>query len=177
MATPVKELMLKEIEKQFEGNAYAFFSTFDGVSVADMTDYRRTIEKVAGRSIVIKHSLAKKLFASRKLGKAEDFLKGSVVVTFSPKDPQVASKAIVDFIKTHEKFVPAGVIFENAVYGQEFVKQLARLPSRHELLTQVVIRVKSPISGFVSTLGAITRGLVIAINEIKKQKEAAPQAA
>lgn len=173
----VKELMLKEIEKQFDAHPYAFFSTFEGVSVADMTDYRRTTEKVAGRSMVIKHSMAKKLLAARQLGQAESFLKGSVVVTFAPKDPQNTSKAIVDFVKTHEKFVPAGMIFENAVYGQEFVKRLAVLPSRHELLTQVAVRVKSPISGFVSTLAQLTRGLVVAINEIKKKKEAAPQAA
>ena len=103
-------------------------------------------------------------------------MKGQILITFGTVDPQNISKTIVDFSKTNDKVVPAGVVFEDKVYGQDFVKRLATLPSRHELLTQVVVRVKSPISGFVMTLGAITRGLVVALNEIKKQKEAAPAA-
>ena len=117
------------------------------------------------------------LWAEKSFDGAEKFLKGQILVTFGEKDPQNISKAIMDFAKTHNKLVPAAVVFESKVYGQEFVKRLAMLPSRHELLTQVVVRIKSPISGLVLTLGQITRGLVVALNEIKKQKQAQPQPA
>ena len=127
--------------------------------------------------MVVKHSFAKNIFTQRHLAEAEQFLKGSVVVTFGEKDPQMISKAIVEFAKTHEKLVPTGVIFENKIYGQEFIKSLAKLPSRHELLTQLAVRMKSPISGLVLTLNQLVRGVVVALNEIKKQKELAPQAA
>lgn len=177
MTTPVKELMMKEMTAEFEANPYAFISKFDGLSVADVSDFRRSLEKVAKRSLVVKHSLAKKILANRGLGTAESLLKGSVVVTFGERDPQVISKAIVDYAKTHEKLVPAGVIFENQVYDQSFVKQLAKLPSRHELLTQVAVRIKSPITGFVLTLNQLVQGFVIALNEVKKRKEAVPQTA
>lgn len=171
MPSFVKEILMKEVEKEFEA-PYAFISSFESLPVADVSEFRRTIEKVSKRSIMLKHSFAKKVFEQRSYGDASKLLKGQVLITFGSENPQNISKAIVDFAKTHEKFVPTGMIFENKVYGQEFVKQLAKMPSRHELLTQVVVRVKSPISGFVMTLGAITRGLVIALNEIKKQKEA-----
>ncbi len=68
------------------------------------------------------------------------------------------------------------MILEDKVYDQEFVKQLAKFPTRKELLTQVVVRVKSPISGFVMTLSQVLRGLVTVLSEVKKQKEV-PQAA
>ena len=64
-----------------------------------------------------------------------------------------------------------GILFEDKVYDQEFVKQLSKLPSRQELLTQVVVRVKSPISGFVLTLNQLVKGVVVALNEVKKKKE------
>ncbi len=177
MPSLAKELMMNEITKQFEENPYAFVLTFNGLTVADIAEYRRSIGKVASRSLVVKHSMAKKILAGRKMEAAEKFLKNSVVFTFGTKDPQMISKAIVDFAKMHEKIVPAGVVFEDQVYDAEFVKRLAKLPSRHELLTQVVTRIKSPITGLVMTLGQVMRGLVIAINEIKKQKEAVPQTA
>ncbi|MFA6600077.1 MAG: 50S ribosomal protein L10 [Candidatus Omnitrophota bacterium] len=171
MPTIAKELIIQEIAKEFEKNPYAFISTFESMPVADMSEFRRTMEKCSTRSLLVKHSFVKKVFAQRSLGDAERFLKGQVLVTFAAKDPQVASKALVAFAKSNKKVVPAGLVFEGKVYGEEFIKALSIMPSRHELLTQMVIRMKSPISGFVMTLNQVLRGFVVALNEIKKQKE------
>jgi large subunit ribosomal protein L10 len=122
--------------------------------------------------MVMKHALAKKALSSLQFSEAGEFLKNNVLVTIADKEPQIVSKALVDFAKTNAKLVTAGVIFEKKVYGQAYVKALAQLPSRHELLTQVVVRIKSPITGFVMTLGQLIRGLVVTLNEVKKQKEA-----
>ena len=168
-----KELMFNEIVKEFEKSPYAFFSNFEGLSVSDLSDARRNLEKVARRSMVIKHAMARKIFAKFNFAEAEKFLSGSVVVTFGEKDPQDISKKIVDFAKANGKWKAAGMIFEGQIHGEDFVKQLAKLPSRKELLTQVVIRVKSPLAGFVNVLGGLTRNLVTALAEIKKKKEAA----
>ena len=177
MPSLVKELILKELQAQFESSPYAFISNFDKISVADLSDFRRTVEKVSKRSVLVKHAVVKKVFAKQNTQEAEKFLKGSVLVTFGDKDPQLISKAIIDFIKTNQKIVSSGVIFENKVYDQTFVRQLASLPSRQELLTQTVVRIKSPITGLVMTLGQVVRGVVVALNEIKKLKEAQPQTA
>lgn len=170
MPSLTKELMMKEIEKEFESNNCAFLSAFQGLTVAQISEYRRVTEKVAKRSLVVKHTLAKKVFEGRKID-AEKLLKGQVLVTFGCKEPQAISKAIMDFAKANDKLIPSGMVMDNKVYGQEFVKQLATLPSRHELLTQVAVRVKSPITGFVLTLNQLVKGVVVALNEIKKKKE------
>lgn len=168
-----KELMLNEIVKEFEKSPYAFFTNFQGLSVSDLSDARRNLEKVARRSMVIKHTIARKIFEKINVVDAEKFLTGSIIVTFGEKDPQDISKKIVDFAKANEKWKPAGVIFEGQVHGEDFIKQLAKLPSRVELLTQLVVRVKSPLSGLANVLGGLTRNLVSALSEIKKKKEAA----
>lgn len=176
MPSLAKELMMKELEAEFKNSSCAFFSSFKALSVADISDFRRTVEKVSRRSMVLKHAMAKKIFSTSNLGEAESFLKGQVLVTFAAGEPQIVSKTIVDFAKkNNDKLAPAGLIFENKVYSADYVKQLAKLPSRHEMLTQVVIRVKSPISGFVMTLSQVLRGFVTALGEIKKLKEAQPQ--
>jgi large subunit ribosomal protein L10 len=97
-------------------------------------------------------------------------------MTLGSRDPQEISKAIVEFAKTNQRFVPRGVVFEGKAYGADFVKSLSKLPSRRELLTQVVVRIKSPISGVVLTLGQLMRGLVCALNEIKNKKSVATAA-
>lgn len=171
MPSSTKELMLKEVMNEFDSNSCAFFSTFQTLSVADISDFRRKAEKFAKRSLLLKHTLAKKIFEIKKFKEAEKFLQGQVLVTFGNKEPQVISKAIVEFAGANDKLVPVGMIMDNKVYGSDFVKQLAKLPSRHELLTQVAVRIKSPISGFVLTLSQIMKGFVVALNEVKKKKE------
>lgn len=168
-----KELMFQEIVKEFEKSPYAFISNLNGISVLDISDARRNLEKVSSRSLMVKHAMARKIFAQFNVAGAEKYLSGSVVITFGDKDPQEISKRLVDFSKTNEKWKPAGVIFEGQVYGEDFVKQLAKLPSRKELLTQLVLRMNSPIQGFANVLGALTRNLVVALEEVRKKKAAA----
>lgn len=177
MPSAIKEMMLKEIRDEFDANPYAFITGFEKATVADSAEFRRVLEKVSSRSMVVKQTLAKKVLGELNCPGYEKYLSGSVLMTFGDKDPQNISKAIVDFVKSNNKFTVAGVVFEKQIYDQTFVQQLSRLPSRHELLTQVVVRVKSPISGFVMTLSQVLRGLVVVVNEIKKQREAGPSAA
>lgn len=168
-----KKLMFQEIVKEFEKSPYAFISNLNGVSVLDISEARRSLEKVSGRSLMVKHAMARKIFAQFSVAGAEKYLSGSVVITFGDKDPQEISKRLVDFSKINEKWKPAGVIFEGQVYGEDFVKQLAKLPSRKELLTQLVLRINSPIQGFANVLGALTRNLVVVLEEVRKKKAAA----
>ena len=80
-------------------------------------------------------------------------------------------------MKGHENFELKGVILDRKVYEGSFIKELAKLPSRKELLTQVAIRMKSPIARLVMTLGSLTRSLAVALNEIyKKRIQEGPQA-
>jgi large subunit ribosomal protein L10 len=171
MPSFVSEMMFKEVVREFDENPYAFFSTFEKLKVSELSEFRRLTGKVAKRSMVVKHSFAKKIFSERQWQGAEKLLKGSIVVTFGTREPQMISKTILDYIKTNDKLASAGVVFENRVYDGAFVQRLAKLPSREELLTQVVIRIKSPITGLVLTLGQMVRGLVTVLNEVKKKKE------
>ena len=173
MPSIVREIMLKEIERELSSNPYAFISNFENVPLDQLSELRRALGKVAKRSLVVKHSLARKAFEKMAFGEVDSFLKGHVLITFGDGAPQVISKAIVDYAKKNEKFVPRAVVFEKKLYDQAFIKSLAALPSRQELLTQVVVRIQSPISGFVMTLNQVLRGFVVALNEIKKKKESA----
>lgn len=165
-----KRLIFEELEREFKTHENAFFSQFDKLSVQDMTDLRRSLEKVSKRTVVVKHTLAKKILERLNLSEAVSFLTGSILVTLGAKEPQAASKALVDFVKTHESVQLKGMILEGKVYEAAFVKELARLPSRKELLTRVVAGLNSPVARFALTLNSIIQSFVIALSEIGKKK-------
>jgi len=165
-----KKLLLEEIERELSSSENTFFSRFDRLSVADMSELRRNLEKVSKRSLVMKHSLAKKVLEKNKVGDAVRFLDGPTLVTLGAKEPQLASKTLVDFVKGHEHLQLKGVILEGKVYDSNFIKELAKLPSRKDLLTLVVTRMKSPIARFAMTLNSVLQSFVSVLNEVQKKK-------
>ena len=66
-----------------------------------------------------------------------------------------------------------GGIIDGISIDAEGVKVLATLPPREQLHAQLVVALASPISGLAGTLAAIPRSLVIALDQIEKQKAAA----
>ena len=171
-----KKLMFEEISKEFSLGENAFFSRFDRLSVADMSELRRNLEKVSRRTMVVKHSLAKKIFEKMQVADASRFLDGSILVTLGVAEPQLTSKTLVEFAKGRENIELKGAILEGKVYDGNFIKELAKLPSRKDLLTLVVTRMKSPIARLAMTLGGILQSFVSVLNEVHKKKaEAAPQ--
>ena len=169
-----KELMFNEIEKEFAKSAYVFFSSFEKLSVADLSKARARLNQSSNRSLLVKHAMARKILKNRGFADSEKLLTGSVLLTFGDKEPQDISRAVVESLKISEKIKCSGVLFEGKLESSDFVKRLSSLPSRQELLTQIAVRMNSPITGFVCVLANTLRGLVIALDEVRKQKEAAP---
>lgn len=173
----VKRLMLEELEKEFASSETTFFSRFERLTVQDLSELRRSLEKMSKRTVMVKHSLARKVLEKTKFRDAARFLEGFVLVTLGSQDPQAVSKTLVGFVKGHENFELKGMILDGEVYEGSLIRELARLPSRKELLTLVAIRMKSPIARLAMTLGNLTRSLAVALNEIYKKKiQEAPQA-
>lgn len=172
----VKKLLYQEIEQELTSSPSAFFTRFDKLSVAEMSDLRRNLEKVAKRTLVVKHTIAKKILEKNKLSDAQRFLEGSILVTLGAKEPQAVSKTLVDFIKGRDNVELKGMIVDGSIYDGNFIKEFAKLPSRKDLLAILAARMMSPIVGMVLTLKGLIRSLVIALNEVQKKKAQGSQA-
>ena len=173
-----KKLIFEELEKEFSSSSNSFFSRFDRLSVQDMNELRRNLEKVSKRTLLVKHTLAKKMLEKANLKEAVQFLDGAVLMTLGVKDPQMASKTLVDFMKGRENMEVKGMILDGKIYEASFVKEMAKLPSRKDLLGMVAIRMKSPITAMVMTLSGLIQSWVRVLNEVqKKRAQEAPQQA
>lgn len=165
-----KKLMYDEIAREFGAGKNFFFSRFDRLSVSDMSDLRRSLEKVSKRTLVVKHALAKKFFESSSLADAVRFLKGSILVTVGGEEPQLTSKTLVNFAKGKEHMELRGLVLDGKIYDGNFIKELAKLPSRKDLLGILASRMQSPIARFAMTLNGVLQSFVSVLNEIQKKK-------
>ena len=173
VASVEKKFLFEELKKTLEGKSYIFFGRFSRLSVNDFGEFRRKVEKVANRTLVVKNSLTRRALEEMGMKDACDLVKGAIVLTIGEKEPQAISKVLVDFAKGNESFQLAGACLDGSVFQAIYLEQLAKLPPREVLLASVVGGLNAPIQSFVSALGQIVQSLVIALDQVHKKKASA----
>jgi large subunit ribosomal protein L10 len=170
MPSLAKGVLLKEVVETFRSHNYIFLARYRGLSAGDFVELRQKLGKVADRSLVSKNSIVRLAFKQAGVSDINGLIKGSIFVTAGRKEPQLISKALVDFAKGRENFELGGACMDGTVYQASYIKALAELPSRDALLASVVGGLNAPIAGFVHVLGGLMKGLAIVLGQIQAQK-------
>lgn len=145
---------------------------FTGLSVKDMQELRRELRKEGLSYEAVKKTVFKKALAEAGLPEAVDVktIQGSLSVAVSKEDEVAAARAVSAFAKTHDKLKILGGILEKSFIAATKVKALADLPSKQQLLGQVVGTMQAPVTGFVRVLQGNVRGLLYALKAIQEKK-------
>jgi large subunit ribosomal protein L10 len=80
------------------------------------------------------------------------------------------AKTIQDFIKEKKKAAIRGGKLQRSLLTASDVETLAGLPSREQLIAQVVSAIASPLTGLANVLSGPIRGLVIVLGQVQEQK-------
>ncbi len=165
-----KDLIIKEIEKQFEGQPTVFVAQHGTTSATSLDKLRTKLRPSKSKYLVIKNSLGKRVLDKVKLGDLSNRLTGACGLVFSKGDPALSSKILVDFAKENEAFKIQAGYLNGQVVGADQIKVLASLPSREVLLARVAGGVQAPIWRFVGVLSGTLRKLVTVLDGIAKKK-------
>ena len=177
LARMCKEHMVEELVSSNKERPNFIISRYMGSSVSDLEQLRKSLKKSSSSYVVVKNSLLKIVFDKLELKDETSQIASGMGLSLAGEDIVATCKALATFAKDHDKFKITGAVIDGKSVSQDKVKQLASLPSRQVLLTQVVVTMKSPISGFVNVLGGVLRQFVTVVDAIKTAKEKAPQGA
>ncbi len=155
--TRVQKTELKDrLTQAFKKAKSVVFADYKGLTVAQVSDLRKKTRDVQVDYIVAKKTLF--TMAAKEAGfelNAKSF-PGMLGAAFGLEDEIAPAKALGDAAKkTPLKLV--GGIFEGAVVGQDKAVALSALPSKKELLGQVVGTMYAPVSAFVRALDAVRK--------------------
>ncbi len=166
-----KEQLLAEYEGGLAQAPHAFLVGYQGISVPQVTDLRAKVRASGGEYVVVKNTLALRAIDSTAMGALKEHFTGATAVVYSKTDPVAIAKTLTDFAKDAPalKF-KAGLVEGRAVPADQ-IKEIAQLPSRDELIAKLLFLIQSPIQRFAQVLNAIPQSFVIALNEVRKQKE------
>ena len=146
---------------------------YQGMDVAQSTDLRRRSREAGVEFVVAKNTLTKRAADEAGVEGLSDFLVGPTALAFS-EDPVAGAKLMAEFADRVGSFaLKAGLLEGGRVLDEAAVVALSRLPSREQLLAQVVGGISSPLTGLVMVLNNTVQGLVIALNQIAEQKQGA----
>ena len=122
---------------------------------------------------VVKNSLLARASEGTDAALMKDFYKGPSAIVTSDTDPVAPAKILVDFAKDNEKLeIKAGAL-AGKLLSVDDIKQLAKMPSKEELLGKLVGVLNAVPTSLVNVLSGVPRSFVNVLNAVKDQKEAA----
>ncbi len=147
----------------------AVFANFQGLKVSDFEALRKLARAEQVQVQVTKKTLVKRVFEDLGVIADPKAFQGGIV-TLAGQDELSAAKIISNFAKIHESITIYGGVLEGKFIDASLVKNLASLPTKQQLLSQLVGTLNAPVSGFVNVLAGNLRNLVNVLNNIKEIK-------
>jgi large subunit ribosomal protein L10 len=148
-----KEKVVEELGQIFESSGVVVVAHYAGITVSEMQDLRAKMRDVGGSVRVAKNKLAKIALEGKPAEKMGALLTGMTVLAFS-EDPVAAAKVADAYAKGNEKFVILGGAMGGTIMDPAGVKALASMPSRDELIAQIVSAIGAPASNIAGAIGA-----------------------
>ena len=148
-----KNQVVEELGTIFTDSGVVVIAHYAGLTVAEMQDFRGRMREAGGSVRVAKNRLAKIALDGKPSAKMADYLTGQTVLAYS-EDPVAAAKVARDFAKSNDKYVILGGAMGAEVLDSKGVEEVANMPSREELIAQIVGIIGSPASNLVAAIGA-----------------------
>ena len=151
MDRAAKAELVTALHDVFKDAGVVVVSHYAGMTVAQMTDYRRKIKAAGGSVRVAKNRLAKIAAKDTDSASIVDLFKGQTVLAYS-KDPIAAARVAVQYAKTNDKLVILGGTMGATVLNPANVKALADLPSLDELRAKLIGLLNAPATKIARTV-------------------------
>ncbi len=155
-----KSEQIKQLTDKLKANQTVIIAEFTGLSMEDLTDFRKKAREKGVTFNIVKNTLLTK--AVKDVG-IEDFdvskISKQLAIATGDADEVTVSKLVHEFSKSSDERVKIySGILDNKVVPVETIIKLAQLPTKEELLAKVVGSLNAPISGFVRVLNGPLQG-------------------
>lgn len=153
-----KKQIVEDIKSKVQNAKSIVLVDYKGMTVKNDTEFRAKMREANVEYKVLKNNLVK--LALNQLGYT-DFdkdLAGTTAIAFANEDPVAPAKLIKEAITKYNKMKIKSGMVEGTPISSEKVSELASLPPKEVLLSQVLGVLQSPITGFIRVLTAGTYG-------------------
>lgn len=148
-----KQAQIEATGVRFKNAGIALVVHNKGLTVAEMSDLRRTMREAGAEFKITKNRLTKIAAKDTVFEAIADMFKGPAAIATS-KDPVSVAKGLVDFAKKNERLVIIGGAYGEQKLDVKAIESLAKLPSLNELRAKIVGMLQTPATRVACVLQA-----------------------
>jgi large subunit ribosomal protein L10 len=177
MARPEKVAVVDEIRTKLDEADAAVLTEYRGLTVHELAELRASLRPTGTQYKVFKNTLARLAIEGRGLDQITDLFEGPVAIAFVSGDAAAAAKALREFGRNHEALVVKGGLLGERVVSPNEIAELAELPSREVLLTQIAGLFQQPLTRAAGLFQAFPRNFAYGVKALIDQRVAGGEAA
>jgi len=167
-----KQAVVAEVSGELAKAQAVILAEYRSITVRDMTELRKRARGSGVYLRVLKNTLARRAVADTPFKALSEKMVGPLAYGICG-DPVAAAKVLQGFAKDNEKFVIKAGAMRNVMMSAREVAELAKLPSRQELLARLVATLQAPIAKFVRTLNEVPGKFARTLAAVREKKQPA----
>ena len=173
MANSVKVEMVEELHGMFSRAKSAVVANYQGIDAEGITALRVHMRNRSVDFRVVKNTLARRAVKDTSLEVLSEDFKGPISILVGFEDAVAPAKALADFAKSGAAKSPEVIcgVGEGKKGSPGEVQALAELPSREELISQVLSVFQGPTTNFAGVFSSLLRKLVGTLDAVREKKE------
>jgi len=177
MATEKKVEQVEEVSQKLKRASGLVITDYRGLTVAQLQELRKKLRAGGVDYVVVKNTLARRAAAANGLEILEPELVGPVGLAIGYDEPVITAKLVSDYIKQTRRLVITGGLLGKTVLNADGVKQLAELPGRDALLSQLAGTLNHSVAQLAGALNSAVANLANGLEAYRKKLESSGAAA
>lgn len=158
-----KQTLVAEVSSILQDTKMTAFAKYQGLSVQELQELRTAAREANVTIKVVKNRLVRVALSEHATYKGIDTaaLEGQLIYAFSNEDEVAPAQVLDTFAKKHPALELVGAFSnEGTVLDTAEVKALAGLPSKNQLVAEVVAQLLSPVHDITNALSGNLHALL-----------------
>lgn len=165
-----KETRVQEVGSDISGASGVVFLAYDALTIADSNELRDKLWEAGCSMKVVPKRLLKIALTGANFTFDPMAHEGQMAIIYGA-DAVSPAKVLADFAKGKENLRLVAGVLEGSEIAAAEVASLAKLPSKQQLLGQLVGVLAGPMRGFAQVLNGVPRATVYVLQAIADQKK------
>ena len=149
-----KKAIVADVGAQLAAAQTVVLAEYRGIPVEQLTKLRASARDQGVYLRVLKNTLARRATQGTQFEPLADSMVGPLIYGISA-DPIASARVLQNFAKTQDQLVITAGLYNGKLLDVAGVKALATIPSRDELLSQLLGVMLAPVSAMARVLGAV----------------------
>ena len=175
MPTERKIQQVAELEDRLNRCMIAISIDYRGLSVGQMQQLRRTLRGIEPTTEmrVVKNTMLRRAAENSGTAALLEVVEEATALVFGYEDEVSAAKGLAKFARDNRiELIVRGGLFDGAVMDSAQIDELAKVPSRLELMASLAGGVSSPITGIAGGIHSVIREVAAVVEARAAQLEA-----